>query len=74
MARINTQQMVKLGTTYGSRVQQVQQDPAVRRAWTEAAVNLHMALTSTTSAVTETRAAWSRTGNIETATVSPLAA
>jgi hypothetical protein len=75
MARINTNQMVQLGTTYGSRVQQVQQDPAVRKAWTEAAVNLRQALTSTTAAVTETRAAWSRTGGDDRpATVAPLAA
>lgn len=75
MARINTTQMVQLGTTYGNRVQQVQQDPAVRKAWTEAAMNIRMAVTSTTAAVTETRDAWQRTAAVEApATVSPLAA
>ena len=73
MARINTTQMVQLGTSYGSRVQQVQQDPAVRKAWTEAALNVRAAVTSSTAAVAETRAAWSRTAG-SPAAVSPLAA
>jgi hypothetical protein len=76
MARINTNQMVQLGTTYGSRVQKVQQDPVVRRAWTEAAINLRQALTSTTSAVAETRDAWVRSGDAVAAPApaAPLAA
>lgn len=77
MARINTQQMVQLGTTYGSRIQQVQQDPAVRKAWTEAAMTIRQAVTATTAAVTETRDAWGRTAEITSApapAAAPLAA
>jgi hypothetical protein len=74
MARINTNQMVQLGTTYGSRVQQVQQDPAVRKACKEAAGDIATAVTSTKAAFTETVAAWRRTGNPSPATAAPLAA
>jgi hypothetical protein len=73
MARINTTQMVQLGTSYGSRIQQVQQDPAVRKACATAATDVVTAVTSTRAAFSETLAAWRRTGN-GSATVSPLAA
>lgn len=74
MARINTTQMVQLGTSYAGRAQQVQQDPAVRKAWTEAAASIRMAVTSTTAAVTETRDAWHRTAIAEAPAAPPLAA
>jgi len=74
MARINTTQMVQLGTTYGSRVQQVQQDPAVRAAGMRAAQDITTAVSSSKAAVAEIVAAWRRTGDNGSAIVSPLAA
>lgn len=76
MARINTNQMVVLGTTYGNRIQQVQQDPAVRKACKDAANDIATAVASTKAAVTETVAAWRRTAEVTSAPapVAPLAA
>ncbi len=36
MARINTNQLIEHATSFADRVDQVQRDPAVRKAWMEA--------------------------------------
>ena len=65
MARINTIQLIDNAIQVGDlaqRVQQVQQDPAVQKAWIHAGDDITAAAKSITAAWFETRAAWLRTG------------
>lgn len=62
MARINTNQMIEHATSFADRVDQVQRDPAVRKAWMEAGGDAAAALSSVRAAANETRLAWRRTG------------
>ena len=61
MARINTNQLVAEATAFADRVDRVQRDPAVRKAWNEAREDVTTALGSIKGAADETRAAWRRT-------------
>jgi len=61
MARINTNQLIEHATSFADRVDQVQRDPAVRKAWMEAGADAATALNSVKAAAYETRAAWRRT-------------
>lgn len=65
MTLINTTQAIRvvaeLGHFFG-RVHQLQQDPAAQKAWSDAARNVAEACTSVSTAVSETRSAWRRTG------------
>lgn len=61
MARINTTQLVQHATSFSDRIDQVQRDPAVRKAWMEAGGDVAAAVTSVKGAANETRAAWRRT-------------
>ncbi len=61
MARINTNQLIEHATSFADRVDQVQRDPAVRKAWTEAGGDAAVAVASVKAAAFETRAAWRRT-------------
>ena len=65
MARINTTQLIEHATSFTDRIDQVQRDPAVRKAWTEAAGDATAAFTSAKSAANETRAAWRRSGGAD---------
>ena len=60
MARINTPQLIEHATSFADRVDRVQRDPAVRKAWMEAGADATAALTSVRAAAQETRAAWRR--------------
>lgn len=62
MARLDTARLVADATTLTTRVHQVQQDPAVRKAWSEVGVDALRTTRSLTSAVAETGAAWRRAG------------
>ncbi len=66
MARINSALLVYNATTLGHRAQQVQQDPAVRKAWSTAGEDTAKAIQSVASAAFETRAAWRRTAPVST--------
>ena len=61
MARINTNELIQHATSFTDRVDQVQRDPAVRKAWMEAGADATTALRSVRAAADETRAAWRRT-------------
>lgn len=61
MARINSALLVYNATTLGHRAQQVQQDPAVRKAWSVAGEDAAKAVQSVAAAAFETRSAWRRT-------------
>lgn len=64
MARINTAQLAAHATNVGAlgyRMHQVQQDPAVQKAWSEAGSDVARSAKSISVAVYETRAAWHRT-------------
>ena len=61
MARINTPQLIEHATSFADRVDHVQRDPAVRKAWMEAGSDAAMAVSSVKAAAQETRAAWRRT-------------
>jgi hypothetical protein len=61
MARLNTTLLVLQVTDVGFRVDQVQRDPAVRKAWAEAGSDTRRAVTSIGRAASETRSAWHRT-------------
>jgi hypothetical protein len=61
MARIDTTQLTRNATAFADRIDQVQKDPAVRKAWTEAGGDIATAFTSVKAAADETRAAWRRT-------------
>lgn len=60
MARLNTTVMVLRATDVGFRLNQVQSDPAVRKAWAEAGSDTARALASFGRAYAETRQAWYR--------------
>lgn len=60
MARLNTTLLVLQATDIGFRVDQVQRDPAVRKAWAEAGKDTARAVSSVRRAAWETRAAWYR--------------
>ena len=60
MARINTTQLIHHATGICSRVNEVQKDPAVQKAWAEAARDLGRAAKSVAHAGIETRSAWRR--------------
>jgi len=67
MARINTSQLINHANHIGGiidmsdRAYQVQQDPAVRKAWRECRSDVTRAGKSLAMAAMETRAAWCRT-------------
>ena len=64
MARINTLQLIENATNIGQladRARQVQRDPAVQKAWSEAGADVAHAVRSLTAATAETGAAWRRT-------------
>jgi hypothetical protein len=61
MARLNTTLLVRQATDIGFRVDQVQRDPAVRKAWADAGSDTARAVSSIRRAALETRAAWHRT-------------
>ena len=67
MARINTNQLIQHATSYADRVDQVQRDPMVRKAWMDAAADAASAVASVKTAAQETRAAWYRTDAARTA-------
>lgn len=60
MAHINTAQMILEVTCAAGRLNEVQQDPAVRKTWGRAGTDLARAARSVSEAVIETRAAWGR--------------
>ena len=62
MARMNTTQLIHHATTLGHRADEVQKDPAVRKAWSEAGRDVARAAKSLAEAGVETRAAWRRAG------------
>jgi hypothetical protein len=59
VARINTVQLVSLAGL-GHRAFQVQQDPAVQKAWGIAGADVSRATKSIAAAIVETRHAWRR--------------
>jgi hypothetical protein len=61
MARINTTQLIN-ATNLVSRACQVQQDPAVQKAWIQAGGDVATAAKSFARAAVETSAAWRRAG------------
>lgn len=61
MARINTTQLIHIANL-GHCAYQVQQDPAVRKAWSEAGYDFGKASRSVAKAAFETRSAWCRAG------------
>lgn len=66
MAHINTARLVLAATEVshlGYRAQQVQQDPAVQKAWREAGSDVAVAASSVVKALSETHIAWRRTGH-----------
>lgn len=62
MARINTTHLIHLTTSLGYRAYEVQKDPAVQKAWSEAGRDVARAAKSLVEAGIETRAAWRRAG------------
>jgi hypothetical protein len=62
MARLDKDQLVRTATGNVNRVLAVQQDPAVRKAWKQAGMQVAAAGVSLRDAVGETRAAWDRAG------------
>jgi len=72
MARINNALLVHNATTLGQRAHQVQQDPAVRKAWSAAGEDAAKAVQSVAAAAFETRSAWRRTAPVGAADVSGL--
>jgi hypothetical protein len=63
MARIDTTRLIQEATNLGGRALEVQQDPAVQKAWSQAGHDVASAAKSVTDAVVETRSAWRRSGN-----------
>lgn len=61
MARLNTALLVHKVADIGFRVDQVQREPAVRKAWVEAGSDTARAVSSIRRAASETCAAWHRT-------------
>jgi len=62
MARIDSTQLVRDATNVGSRLYQVQQDPAVQKAWRAAGDEAVRTVQSVAMAAFETRSSWRRTG------------
>ena len=60
MARLNTARLIADATTLSHRAYQVQQDPAVQKAWRETGNDFAKAGSSLMTAVFETRTAWRR--------------
>ena len=61
MARIDTTRLIQEATNLG-RALEVQQDPAVQKAWSQVGHDVSRAVKSVTDAVVETRSAWRRSG------------
>ena len=74
MARINTTQLIHNATNLGYRAHQVQQDPAVQKAWREAGDDAAKTIHSVALAVFETRTAFRRTGAVGASGVTGLGA
>jgi len=74
MARIDIAELTQHATVLGSRVLEVQQDPAVQKAWKEATVDVATATKSVANAFIETRAAWRRSDVGGAAGLAPLLA
>lgn len=62
MARIDTTRLIQEATNLGGRALEVQQDPAVQKAWSQALHDVASAAKSVTDAIVETRSAWRRSG------------
>ncbi len=65
MAHINTARLVLAATEVshlGYRAQQVQQDPAVQKAWRDAGSDVAVAASSVVRALSETHLSWRRAG------------
>lgn len=62
MARINTVQLIDNATNLGDRARKVQQDPAVRKAGTQMALDARQAYTSAAAFASEVSASWRRNG------------
>jgi hypothetical protein len=60
MARLDTAQLLRNATAISCRAAQVQQDPAVQKAWGAAATDAIVAGKSLAGAIFETRSAWKR--------------
>lgn len=60
MARIDISKLTQNATVLGPRALDVQQDPAVQKAWSGAFSDLKEAFKSVTDALVETRGAWRR--------------
>lgn len=60
MTRIDTTRLIQEATDLGGRALEVQQDPAVRKAWNQASHDVASAAKSVTDAVVTTRSAWGR--------------
>lgn len=76
MARLNNEQLIMIATGVAAgyrRARVVEQDPAVRTGWREAAGAVAAAGVSISKAARETLAAWRRTGG-GAATVTRIAA
>ena len=63
MAHINTALLIYNATDLGHRACEVQQDPAVQKAWRDAGLDVSRAAKSLSRAATETRSAWHRTAS-----------
>jgi len=63
MARINIGELTQHATVLGSRALEVQQDPAVQKAWRDASLDVATATKSVANALFETQSAWRRSGS-----------
>lgn len=64
MAHINTALLVFNATGIVARVNTVQREPAVRRAWAQAGRDVARATRSVTAAAAVTRSAWYQSGSV----------
>lgn len=71
MARLNTALLIFNATDAVHRAYQVQQDPAVQKVWREAGADFATAGASLARAISETQAAWRRTGTNGAAGLTP---
>jgi hypothetical protein len=62
MTCIDTTRLIEEATDLGGRALEVQQEPAVQKAWSQAGHDVASAAKSVTDAVVETRSAWRRSG------------
>lgn len=74
MAKLSTIQMIDLTVGLAVRVNEVQQDPAVRKAWHGAAQDTTRAVKSVAGAMSESLAAWRRTAPDQGSNPGPLLA